>query len=99
MKFVKNNMVFLILSGVFGLLFLTLLIFSFFLSGSKDEDQNKINEVREEITNLHNQMLPYVGLDHDLKLAAADLDELASIERCGLTRLRLSEAMLTWRNR
>ena len=74
-------MVFLILSGVFGLLFLTLLIFSFFLSGSKDEKQNKINEVREEITNLHNQMLPYVGLEHDLKLAVADLDELASIER------------------
>jgi len=81
MNFVKNNMAFLILSGVFGLLFLTLLIFSFFLSGSKDDAQSDIDEIRTDITNLHNQKLPYAGLEHDLKLAAADLDELASIER------------------
>ena len=81
MNFVKNNMAFLILSGVFGLLFLTLLIFSFFLSGSKDDAQSAIDEIRTDITNLHNQKLPYAGLEHDLKLAAADLDELASIER------------------
>jgi len=81
MKFVKNNILFLILSGAFGLVFLTLLIFSFIFSGSKDDTQGKIDEIRSDISNLHSQKLPYVGIEHDLKLAATDLDELASIER------------------
>ena len=81
MKFVKNNIVFLILSGVFGLLFLTLLIFSLYLSGTCDEKQGELDEIKEEIANLKNKELPYIGLEHDLKLAEDDLDELASIER------------------
>ena len=86
MKFVKNNILFLIFSGLFCFIFILLLISALFYSGAKDEANDKLAEIKRDINNLHNQMLPYVGLEHDLKLAAADLDELASIER-GQNRL------------
>ena len=81
MKFVRNNLVFILFSGVFGLLFLTLFGLSWFLSGSGEETKAKIDEIRTEIENLHYEKLPYVSLEHDLKLATADLDKLASDER------------------
>ena len=81
MKFVQNNLVFILFSGVFGLLFLTLFGLSWFLSGSGEETKAKIDEIRTEIENLHYEKLPYVSLEHDLKLATADLDKLASDER------------------
>jgi len=81
MKFLLNNLVFIVLSGVFGLLFLILFGLSLFLSGSGEETKGKIDDIRREIENLHYEKLPYVGLEHDLKLATADLDKLASVER------------------
>ena len=78
MKFVRNNLVFILFSGVFGLLFLTLFGLSWFLSGSGEETKAKIDEIRTEIENLHYEKLPYVSLEHDLKLATSDLDKLAS---------------------
>ena len=86
MKFVKNNIIFLIFSGLFCFIFITLLILSLVYSGAKDEANAKLAVIKGDISNLHNQMLPYIGLEHDLKLATADLDELASIER-GQNRL------------
>ena len=93
MKFVQNNLVFILFSGVFGLLFLTLFGLSWFLSGSGEETKAKIDEIRTEIENLHNDKLPYIGLslEHDLKLATADLDKLASDER---TQNRLWNSVL-----
>ena len=61
--------------------FFTLFGLSWFLSGSGEETKAKIDEIRTEIENLHYEKLPYVGLEHDLKLATADLDKLASDER------------------
>ena len=91
MKFVQNNLVFILFSGVFGLLFLTLFGLSWFLSGSGEETKAKIDEIRTEIENLHYEKLPYVSLEHDLKLATADLDKLASDER---TQNRLWKTVL-----
>ena len=81
MKFVRNNLVFILVSGLFGLIFVTLLIFSFILSGGTEETKAKIGKAKADIEEHHNDKLPYIGLEHDLKLAVADLEELASIER------------------
>ncbi len=81
MKFVLNNLIFTVLCGVFGVLFLTFFGLSLFISGSGEESKGKIYKIREEIEKLQNEKLPYVGLEHDLKLATADLEKLASVER------------------
>tara|TARA_B100001057_G_scaffold19389_1_gene17842 strand:- start:1388 stop:2506 length:1119 start_codon:yes stop_codon:yes gene_type:complete len=81
MKFVTNNIVFLTLTGLFGFLFLALFAISLYFSNSGNEVTDDIDGIKADIKNLHNKKLPYLGIDHDLKLAAVDLYELASIER------------------
>lgn len=81
MNFVKNNLIFLILSSCLGVVFITLLSISLYLSSNGDDIKDDIDGIKSDIKNLRSQKLPYLGVEHDLKLAAADLEELASIER------------------
>ena len=81
MNFIKNNKLFVSLLLLAVIIFSALLGFGFILSGNRQELIKEIGRTQNDISSFKNEMLPYLGLDYDLKLASEDLETFASIER------------------
>ena len=81
MNYIKNNSIFLSILLFAIIIFTALLVFSFVYSDKTDRLIISIKKTQKDIDNHRNKILPFLGLDYELRTAKEDLDELALIER------------------
>ena len=81
MNYIKNNIIFVSILLFSTVTFCTLLIFSFSYTDKTERLLVSIKNTQRDIDGHRNKILPYLGLDYELKAAKADLVELAQIER------------------
>lgn len=79
--FIKQNLIFILLSSVCILIFSALLYFSLVLSSSTDTLISDINELKEELTDIEGQLSFYNHVDTDFKNVQDDLDKLSLTEK------------------
>ena len=81
MNYIKNNSIFLSILLFAIAIFIALLVFSFVYSDETDRLIVSIKKTQKDINGHRNKILPFLGLDYELRTAKEDLEELALIER------------------
>ncbi len=79
--FIKQNLIFILLSSACILIFSALLYFSLVLSSSTETLISDINELKEELTDIEGQISFYNHVDTDFKNVQDDLNKLSLSEK------------------